>query len=220
MRILLIEDDPILGDGIATGLRQAGNAADWFRSAEEGTIALRTESYSALVLDIGLPGMSGLQMLAALRRQGNSTPMLLLTARDTVKDRVDGLNTGADDYLVKPFDLMELVARLHALTRRAAGLLQPRWMVRDIEVDTAAHACWRAGVAVDLTRREFAVLLVLAEHVGAVLSRDRIEQALYTWGEEVQSNAIEVHIHHLRRKLGNDLIRTVRGVGYVIDLGP
>ena len=220
MRILLIEDDPILGDGITTGLRQAGNTVDWFHNAEQGAAVLRTESYSAMVLDIGLPGMSGLQLLATLRRQGTVTPVLLLTARDTVQDRVVGLNMGADDYLVKPFDLTELVARLHAVTRRAVGLAQPRWALRDIEIDAAAHTCWRSGVAVDLTRREFAILLVLAEHAGAVLARDRIEQALYSWGEEVESNAIEVHIHHLRRKLGTELIRTVRGVGYVIDLRP
>ncbi len=218
MRILLVEDDLILGEGIAVGLRQIDAIVDWFRTAEDAMVALATERFSVVVLDIGLPGMSGLQLLEALRRQGNRTPVLLLTARDTVRDRVHGLNIGADDYLVKPFDLSELSARLQALARRATGHAQTQLALAGLVIDFAAHTCVREAVPVDLSRREFAVLQVLVEHLGTVLSRQRIEQALYACGEEVESNTIEVHIHHLRKKLGSTLIRTARGVGYVIDL--
>jgi two-component system, OmpR family, response regulator QseB len=217
MRILLVEDDPILGEGIATGLRQTDATVDWFRTAEDALAALATESFSVVVLDIGLPGMSGLQLLEVLRRQGNRTPVLLLTARDTVRDRVHGLNTGADDYLVKPFDLTELSARLQALSRRATGQSHSRLALRGFEIDFAARTCALGAVPIELSRREFAVLQVLVEHLGTVLSRQRIEQALYAWGEEVESNTVEVHIHHLRKKLGSELIRTARGVGYAID---
>ena len=217
MRILLVEDDPILGEGIAIGLRQTKATVDWFRSAEDAMAALATESFSAVVLDIGLPGMSGLQLLEALRRQGDCTPVLLLTARDTVRDRVHGLNLGADDYLVKPFDLTELSARLQALSRRATGQGHARLALRGLAIDFAARTCSRDTVPIELSRREFAVLQVLVEHLGTVLSRQRIEQALYASGEEVESNTVEVHIHHLRKKLGSELIRTARGVGYAID---
>ena len=221
MRILLVEDDPILGDGIATGLRQAGFVVDWSRNAEAAALALETEQYSAVVLDIGLAGKrSGLQLLDERRRQSDRTPVLLVTARDTVRDRVVGLNAGADDYLVGPFDLEELIARLRALIRRATGHVQTQMEIRGLQIDPAARTCRRGGVLIDLSRREFALLCALAEHHGAVLSRERLEQALYAWGEEVESNTIEVHIHHLRRKLGNELIRTARGVGYAIDVAP
>ncbi len=217
MRILLVEDDLILGEGIATGLRQTDAMVDWFRTAEDALAGLATESFSVVVIDIGLPGMSGLQLLEALRRLGNRTPVLLLTARDTVRDRVHGLNAGADDYLVKPFDLTELSARLQALSRRATGQGYSRLALRGFEIDFAARTCARDAVPIELSRREFAVLQVLVDHLGTVLSRQRIEQALYAWGEEVESNTVEVHIHHLRKKLGSELIRTARGVGYAID---
>lgn len=217
MRILLVEDEPILGEGIAVGLRQTKAIVDWFRSAEEAMVVLATERFSVVVLDIGLPGMSGLQFLETLRRQGNCTPVLLLTARDTVRDRVHGLDVGADDYLVKPFDLTELNARLKALSRRATAQGHAPLALRGLEIDFAARTCSRDTMPVELSRREFAVLQVLVEHLGTVLSRQQIEQALYSWGEEVESNTVEVHIHHLRKKLGSELIRTVRGVGYAID---
>ena len=171
MRILVVEDDPILGEGIAIGLRQTKATVDWFRSAEDAMAALATESFSAVVLDIGLPGMSGLQLLEALRRQGDCTPVLLLTARDTVRDRVHGLNLGADDYLVKPFDLTELSARLQALSRRATGQGHARLALRGLAIDFAARTCSRDTVLIELSRREFAVLQVLVEHLGTVLRR-------------------------------------------------
>lgn len=220
MRILLVEDDPILGDGIAVGLRQAGHTVDWFRSAEDGQAALRTEVYAVMVLDIGLPGLSGLELLELLRRQNQSMPVLLLTARDSVQDRIRGLDVGADDYLIKPFAIDELSARLRALSRRAVGHASAKWRCRDVEIDPAARTCRQAGTLVMLTPKEFAVLSVFAENLGTVLSRERIALALYTWGEEAESNAIDVYIHHLRRKLGEDMIRTLRGVGYVIDTEP
>lgn len=217
MHILLVEDDDILGDGVSTALRQHAIDVDWVQRGEDGLTALATTAYSSIVLDIGLPGMSGLKVLEMLRFRGDATPVLMLTARDTVQDRVLGLNAGADDYLVKPFDIAELCARLNALSRRASGGLSRRIRLRGLDIDLAAHTCLCHGTPVELTRREFAVLGVLAENAGSVLSRERIQNRLYAWSEEVESNTIEVHIHHLRRKLGNDLIRTARGVGYVID---
>ena len=217
MRILLVEDDPILGDGIAVGLRQAGNVVDWFGTAEDGLAALRTEPYGVMVLAIGLLNMSGLELLTRLRRRDHRLPVLLLTARDSVQDRVIGLDVGADDYLIKPFAIDELSARLRALHRRAAGHVHSKWNIGDLEIDPATRTCRQGGLLVTLTPKEFAVLSVLAENIGTILSRERIALALYTWGEEAESNAIDVHIHHLRRKLGDEAIRTMRGVGYVID---
>ena len=220
MRILLVEDDPILGDGVLVGLRQAGNTVDWFRTAEDGLAALRTEAYGVIVLDIGLPRLSGLELLEILRREGHRLPVLLLTARDSVQDRVTGLDLGADDYLVKPFAIDELSARLRALHRRAAGQARSNWRIGALEIDPAGRTCRQNGSLVTLTPKEFAVLSVLAENVGTILSRERIALALYAWGEEAESNAIDVHIHNLRRKLGEAAIRTMRGVGYVIDSAP
>ncbi len=211
MRILLVEDDLILGEGIAVGLRQIDAIVDWFPSAADAMVALATESFSVVVLNIGLPGMSGLQLLESLRRQGNRTSVLLLTARDTVRDRVHGLNVGADDYLVKPFDLSELSARLQALARRATGHAPTQLALGGLVIDFAARTCVREAVPVEPSRREFAVLQVLVEHLGTVLSRQRIEQALYARGEEVESNTIKVHIHHLRKRQGSAAgIRSLR----------
>lgn len=220
MRVLLVEDDQQLGDGIASGLRMGGYSVDWVQSAEAGIIARAAEHYALVVLDIGLPGMSGLDVLRHWRGSGVVTPVLLLTARDTVADRVRGLDHGADDYLVKPFDLDELLARLRALSRRAEGRATPLLRHGDLVVDPAAQVCRRDGVPMELTRREFAVLQVLLEHYGRVMTRAQLESSLYAWGEEVESNALEVHVHHLRRKLGANLIRTVRGIGYTIDAAP
>lgn len=220
MRVLLIEDDELLGDGIASGLRLAGYSIDWVRCGEDGAVACALQTYESIVLDVGLPGMSGIDLLRRLRNGGCVTPILLLTARDTIDDRVQGLDAGADDYLVKPFDLDELQARLRAISRRAQGRATPLLAYGNLTLDPAAHLCRRDGVVVDLTRREFSVLRLLIERCGRVLTRTYIENALYAWGEEIESNAVEVHVHHLRRKLGTDLIRTVRGVGYTIDALP
>ena len=216
MRILLAEDDPLLGDGLQSGLRQLGFQVDWVRSGDAAERELRSGAYAAAVLDLGLPRKEGLDVLKALRREGVHLPVLVLTARDSVPDRVRGLDLGADDYVVKPVDLQELAARLRALVRRAHG--QPQEVLRagGIELDPAARAVRRAGKPLQLHSREFDLLHLLMLNTGRVLSREQLEQHLYSWGREVESNAIEVHVHHLRRKLGNDLIRTVRGVGYTI----
>ncbi|MCE9633681.1 MAG: response regulator [Methylophilales bacterium] len=217
MRVLLVEDDPLLGDGVKTGLKQAGFAVDWVVDGRLAQLALESEEYALVVLDIGLPKMSGLDLLKWLRQRGNELPVLILTARDTVIDRVNGLDTGADDYLVKPFDLDELIARLRALLRRSNGKSNPMLQHGDIALDMAAHAATQQGRPVELSAREFSLLQELLQNTGRVLSREQLEQRLYGWGEEVESNSVEVHIHHLRKKLGSDLIRTVRGVGYTID---
>lgn len=217
MRLLLVEDDSLLGDGIRVGLSQEGFAVDWTRDGQAAKLALETENYALMVLDLGLPGLPGESVLKWLRGTGNDMPVLILTARDTVADRVCGLDAGADDYLVKPFDLDELAARLRALLRRAGGRSVPVISHGLLRLDPAAHTVTRDGNQVDLSPREFAILLDLLENIGRVQSREQLEQSLYGWGEEVESNAVEVHIHHLRKKLGTELIRTIRGVGYMVD---
>ncbi|TAL21537.1 MAG: response regulator [Nitrospirae bacterium] len=217
MRLLLVEDDTLLGDGVRAGLRQAGYTVDWCKEGRAAQRALESESYALMVLDLGLPQLSGLDLLAWLRQKGESLPVLILTARDTVADRVKGLDSGADDYLIKPFDLEELTARIRALLRRHGGRAAPLISRDKLTLDPAAHVVTLDNQPVDLAPREFAILQALLENAGRVLSRERLEQILYGWGEEVESNAVEVHIHHLRRKLGATLIRTIRGVGYVIE---
>jgi two-component system, OmpR family, response regulator QseB len=217
MRLLLVEDDALLGDGIRVGLKQAGFAVDWARDGHAAKLALEMEEYALLVLDLGLPRLSGMELLKWLRVRGNKLPVLILTARDTVADRVAGLDAGADDYLIKPFDLDELIARLRALLRRSGGQAEPLLRHSGIELDPAAHQVRKDGQTIDLSAREFTLLHELLLHAGRVQSREQLEQRLYGWGEEVESNSVEVHIHHLRRKLGPELIRTLRGVGYVID---
>jgi two-component system OmpR family response regulator/two-component system response regulator QseB len=216
MRILLVEDDPTLGDGLCTGLRQAGFAVDWLRDGQSADIALQSESFDLVVLDLGLPKMTGMEVLTRTRGRGQSTPILILTARDALGEKIAGLDAGADDYLVKPVDLDELAARARALTRRQAGRAAPLLMHGDIALDPAAHTITQAGQRVDLSSREFALLHLLLDSAGRVLSRSQLEQSLYGWHEEPDSNALEVHIHHLRKKLGSTLIRTLRGVGYTI----
>ena len=216
MRILLAEDDPLLGDGLRAGLRQLGFQVDWVRDGEAAERELRAQPYSAAVLDLGLPRMDGMQVLAAIRRAGLSLPVLVLTARDTVPERIRGLDAGADDFVVKPIDLDELAARLRALVRRAHGQTQEKLVARDVTLDPAARVVNLAGVPVSLSAREFDLLHALMLNVGRVLSREQLQQHLYSWGREVESNAIEVHIHHLRRKLGNSVVETVRGVGYLL----
>lgn len=216
MRILLAEDDPLLGDGLRAGLRQLGFLVDWVHDGEAAERECGLQSYDAVVLDLGLPRKDGLAVLAALRRARVATPVLVLTARDTVPDRIRGLDSGADDYVVKPVDLHELAARLRALVRRAHGQPQELLAAQDVVLDPAARAVTRAGVAVALSTREFDLLQAFMLSAGRVLSREQLEQQLYSWGQEVDSNAIEVHIHNLRRKLGSNLIHTVRGVGYLL----
>jgi DNA-binding response OmpR family regulator len=216
MRVLLIEDDLLLGDAIQAGLKQAGYAVDWMKDGVSADQALSTEPYVAAVLDLGLPRMSGLEVLQRLRNRNSPIPVLILTAMDTVEDRIKGLDAGADDYLVKPFDMGELSARLRALVRRASGKVAAALQVAGVELDAAAHQVFYQHQPIELPAKEFAVLHALMLNVGRVLSRAQIEEQLYAWGEEIESNAVEVHIHHLRRKLFPELIETIRGVGYLI----
>lgn len=216
MRILLAEDDALLGDGLRAGLRQRGFQVDWVRSGDVAERELRGQPYEAAVLDLGLPQMDGMEVLAAVRRAGICMPVLVLTARDAIPDRIRGLDAGADDYVIKPVDLDELAARLRALVRRAHGKSQENLGVHDVVLDAAARIVHKAGVAVTLSGREFDLLHIFLLNAGRVLSREQLEQHLYSWGQEVESNAVEVHIHNLRRKLGTSLIQTVRGVGYIL----
>lgn len=217
MRILLAEDDPLLGDGIRAGLGLEGDTVDWVTDGVAADQALATDEFDLLVLDLGLPRRDGMEVLRGLRKRGDMTPVLILTARDKVADRVAGLDAGADDYLSKPFDLDELLARVRALTRRHTGRAQPLLEHGELRLDPATHQVSLGGEPVELAPREYALLRLLLEHRGKVLSRTRLVEALYGWDGELESNAIEVHVHHLRRKLGNELIRTVRGIGYGID---
>lgn len=216
MRILLAEDDPLLGDGLRAGLRQLGFQVDWVRNGELAERELRAQPYAAAVLDLGLPRKDGLDVLAAVRHAGIAIPVLVLTARDAVPDRIRGLDAGADDYVIKPVDLNELAARLRALIRRAHGQPRECLTAQDVVLDPAARSVLKAGEPVSLSGREFDLLRTFMLNAGRVLSREQIEQHLYSWGQEVESNAVEVHIHNLRRKLGNALIQTVRGVGYIL----
>ena len=217
MRVLLVEDDALLGDGIRVGLGQDGYTVDWVTDGLAATHALEVEPFDLVVLDINLPQKSGLEVLRQMRTQGKETPVLLLTARDTVADRVKGLDAGADDYLTKPFDLDELSARMRALLRRSKGRTASTIEHGGIQLDPAAHTVMLDGTPVDLSPGEYTLLQVLLEERGKVLSRARLEQAMYGWTKDIDSNTIEVFVHHLRKKFGNGLIRTVRGVGYVID---
>jgi two-component system OmpR family response regulator/two-component system response regulator QseB len=216
MRILLVEDDPELGDGLTVGLRQAGFAVDWLRDGNSADQALQSESFDLVVLDLGLPRLSGMDVLSRARARGLTVPILILTARDATGDKVSGLDAGADDYLVKPIDLDELSARIRALTRRSAGRAAPLLTHGELAVDLAAHRVTLAGQEIELSSREYSLLQMLLENAGRVLTRTQLEQSVYGWRDEPDSNALEVHIHHLRKKLGGDLIRTLRGVGYTI----
>ncbi len=220
MRLLLVEDDPMIGEGIRKGLRQDGFAVDWVRDGQAAELAVANDVYDLVVLDLGLPRKDGLEVLAGLRRKGNSVPVLVLTARDAVPDRIKGLNSGADDYVVKPFDLDELGARIRALLRRRAGRADPVIEYGELTVNASTHQAMFHGQDLALSAREFAVLEALLERPGAILSRAQLEERLYGWGEEVESNAVEVYVHSLRRKLGADFIRNVRGVGYMIPKRP
>lgn len=214
MRILVVEDDPILMDGLSVGLNIAGFTVDAVTSCEDAYSAIASQNYDALVLDLMLPDGSGLDILAQLRRNKNDLPVLLLTARDQIADRIAGLDAGADDYVGKPFDLDELAARIRAIARRSNGRSSGKIEWQDVVLDPAQMTVHRGDVLLKFTRREFAVLRALMERPNATLSKTALEEALYGWQEEVESNAVEVHIHHLRAKLGSKFIKTVRGLGY------
>lgn len=216
MRILVAEDDQLLGEGIQAGLGMAGYVVDWARDGQEAMLALRNEKYAACVLDISMPKMDGLTVLSKLRSAGNHIPVLVLTARDTQQDKIKGLDTGADDYLIKPFDLNELQARMRALLRRAAGSASSVFSYAGVQLDPATRRVTLDGVHISVSAKEYALLYDLISHPNHIRSRSDLEQSLYGWGDEVESNAVEVHIHHLRKKLGPDLISTVRGMGYIM----
>ena len=216
MRILLVEDDALLGDALQVGLRQAGYAVDWLRDGAAAAAALAAEQFSAVILDLGLPRLTGLDLLKKTRARGDRTPVIVLTARDAVHDRVRGLDLGADDYVVKPVALAELDARVRAVTRRAAGLARGLLEVGPLVIDPGARQVTYRGAPVELQPREYALLHVLALRAGQVLTRGQLESQLYEWDDALDSNAIEVHVHRLRRKLDPGLIRTVRGVGYML----
>jgi DNA-binding response OmpR family regulator len=217
MRLLLVEDDEHLGRAVQTGLSQQGYAVDWLQDGVAAELAARDGNYELVLLDIGLPRQDGMQVLRSLRASGFAAPILIITARDEIEQRVQGLDSGADDFIVKPFDMAELGARLRAAHRRAQGRPQALVTHGDLRIDPASRQVTRAGQAVPLTAREFALLLHLLEHRGQVSTRNQLQESLYSWDSEIESNAIEVHVHNLRRKLGRDLIRTVHGQGYVID---
>jgi two-component system OmpR family response regulator/two-component system response regulator QseB len=219
MRVLIVEDDPLLGDALAVGLKQRGFEPDWVQDGREAQTVMHVEPFAAVILDLGLPGLTGLELLRTERARGNKVPVLILTARDAVQDRIKGLDSGADDYVVKPTDLDELAARLRALVRRSKGEPAPTLRVGDVALDAAARTVTRDGQTIDLQPREFALLQELMLNAGRVLSREQLEERMYRWGEEVESNAVEVHVHHLRRKLGADIVKTIRGVGYVMPRG-
>jgi two-component system OmpR family response regulator/two-component system response regulator QseB len=219
MRVLIVEDDPLLGDALAAGLKQRGFEADWVQDGRDAQAAMRVEPFAAVVLDLGVPGLGGLELLRGERARGNKVPVLILTARDAVQDRIAGLDSGADDYVVKPTDLDELAARLRALVRRSKGEPAPVLQIGQVVLDPAARMVTRDGQAMDLPPREFTLLQELMLNAGRVLSREQIEERMYRWGDEVESNAVEVHVHHLRRKLGAQIVKTIRGVGYMMPRG-
>jgi two-component system response regulator QseB len=216
MRLLLVEDDSMIGSSVRQGLQQDGFTVDWVRDGRAADIAIANDVYDALLLDLGLPRKDGLDVLRTLRQRGNRMPVLILTARDAVADRIKGLDAGADDYLVKPFDLDELAARVRALLRRQSGRAEPVIQVGGFSLNPATHEALLHGKPVSLSAREFALLQAFLDRPGAVLSREHLEEKLYGWGEEVESNAIEVYIHSLRKKLGQEFIKNVRGVGYMV----
>lgn len=216
MRILLAEDDSLLGDGLRAGLRQQSFLVDWVRDGPSAERELSTDAYQAVVLDLGLPGKDGMEVLAAARKSGRKTPILVLTARDDIDARIKGLDSGADDYVVKPVDLFELGARLRSLIRRAHGQVDDQLVVSGVTLNISARSVVFERCAVALSSREFDLLHALMSSAGRVLTRAQLEQRIYGWGQEVESNAVEYHIHNLRKKLSTDLIETIRGVGYMI----
>lgn len=220
MRLLLIEDDPMIGESMEEVLRRENYAVDWVRDGDHGLLALRQEVYDLLLLDLGLPGKQGMQVLGQYRAQGGTVPVLIVSARDATASRVGGLDGGADDYLVKPFDVEELLARIRALLRRGKAPNQALVRHGGLSVDMAAHTASFNGEPLHLPAREFALLRALLDVPGSVLSKAQLEERIYGWGEEIESNTIDVYIHHLRKKLGSGFIRNVRGVGYKLAAQP
>lgn len=221
MRLLLVEDDDLLGDAIKTGLSQFDYIVDWLKDGELASSILKSESFELIILDLGLPKMSGISLLQKIRQEGNTTPVIILTAKDSIADRVKGLDSGADDYMIKPFDLNELSARIRALTRRSQGRADTTIIYKNITLDPASHTVTSNGELINVPRREFFILIKLLENHGTVVSREQLMQSIYSWDEDVDSNAIEVHIHNLRKKINANFIRTIRGIGYMAekDLG-
>ncbi|WP_374087220.1 response regulator [Methylomicrobium lacus] len=217
MRLLLVEDDEILGEGLSAGLKMEGYAVDWFTTGKLAEEALKNNLYELIVLDLGLPDMDGMELLHELRSRKDETPVMVLTARDTINDRVIGLDSGADDFVNKPFDLTEVCARLRALARRSEGRSTPLIAHKGLTLDPASHIVTYNDERVDLSQKEFEILSFLMGNIGKVVSRARLEESLYSWDSDIESNTVEVHIHYLRKKLDSGLIRTVRGVGYIID---
>ncbi len=219
MRVLLVEDDELLGDGIRTGLKHYGHTIDWVKDGKSANDVLSTsyENFDIIVLDLGLPKLSGLDVLRRLRERNSSTPVIILTARETIEDRIKGLDAGADDYIAKPFDLDELCARMRALQRRSKSRAKPLITYGEISLDPASHVVTLNDEPIMISRREFSLLQKLLENSGRVISREQLNQTLYGWGENIDSNALEVHIHNLRKRFGTKLIRTIRGVGYMVE---
>lgn len=216
MRILLVEDEPLLGEAVAIHLKRL-HAIDWLQSLEEASGAMAAVAYDLLLLDLNLPDGRGLDLLRSVRRSGERVPVIIITARDQIRDRIEGLNAGADDYVLKPFDLDELTARIHSVQRRAAALPSPRLTIGSLDIDQTARAVWRDGEEIHLTAREWALLECLVRRLGVIVPKVKLEDALYDFGSEIESNAVEVYVSRLRKKLGPDVIRTVRGLGYRMD---
>lgn len=217
MRLLLVEDDALLGDAVKTGLTQFGFVVDWLKDGETAHSIIKTESFELIILDLGLPKLAGIGLLQSIRQDQNITPVIILTACDSIEDRIKGLDSGADDYIIKPFDLNELAARVRALIRRSQGRANTTLQYQNITINPAAHSVMLDGKLLNVPRREFALLQKLLENSGQVLSRDKLMQSIYGWDENVDSNVLEVHIHNLRKKLNATFIRTIRGIGYMAD---
>jgi DNA-binding response OmpR family regulator len=220
MRLLLVEDDPMIGAGLQQGLRREGYTVDWVQDGEAARSAARLAPYALLLLDLGLPGQDGMQLLGTLRHRNETLPVIIITAREALADRLAGLNGGADDYLVKPFAIEELIARIRVVVRRQAGRLHSELRVGPLRMDAVRHLLWLHDALVNVTAKDFALLQVLMDRPGAVISREQLEERLYGWDDELGSNAVEVRIHNIRKKLGSDVIQTVRGVGYRIREKP
>jgi two-component system response regulator QseB len=220
MRLLLIEDDPMIGESIQEGLRGELYAVDWVRDGNSAQLAIGDAAYDLVLLDLGLPKRSGLEVLRNYRKQAGAARVLIITARDSTAERVEGLDSGADDYLVKPFDLEELFARVRALLRRGTGRVQPNIVHRGVTLNLATHQAFHGGQPLQLSAREFALLAVLLDPPGQVISKARLEEKLYGWNEQVESNTVDVYVHHLRKKLGAGFITNVRGVGYLVGAEP
>ena len=216
---MLVEDDEQLGQGIRKALMRDGDHVDWLTDGAQALSAIRSDSFELIILDLQLPGKDGISVLQTMRKESINTPVLIMTARDTVDERVLGLDTGADDYVVKPVELKELRSRVRALSRRSHGFAAPEKILGDLRLNSATQQVWYRGNEIELNRREFVVLSEFANKPGQVLARGQLEEVLYGWDEGVESNALEVHIHHLRKKLGKKLIKTVRGVGYRLNVG-